>query len=139
MGCTSEGARRAANLIYRRGILAAAPDPVDLTNPLPIDPDPAVFNAGLQPNTGETVVISLAFLGAGDVADISIINWGNDKDGNQVALSVRDLTQVAAGVFTDPDGAFFGTELVEPCNAPLFEIRVRANTGTIDKIRVWTY
>lgn len=142
MGCTSAGAARAAENIYRR---LATVDPVDLTTPLAKDLTLAgagtasQTNRGLQPNDGGTIVISVAFDGAGDTADLSIVNWGRNKAGDLVPLSVRDLTQIAAGVFTDADGKFMGSELVEPGNATLFEIRVRALTGAIDKLHAWAY
>jgi len=143
MGCTSEGARRAADNIYRRNITAI--DAVDLSAPLLKDLTLAgagtqtETNLGPQPNDGGTIALSLAFNAGGATADLSIVNWGRDKDGTLVALSVRDLTTITAGAFTDADGQFLASELVEPGNAPLFEIRVRALSGPIDKLRAWAY
>jgi hypothetical protein len=143
MGCSSDGARRAADTIYRR---VAAVDSLDLsTGPLAKDLAPAgagtptPTNLGLQPADGGTVVISFAFVGAADAVDVSIVNWGRDKTGTLVPLSVRDLAQVTAGPFFDADGAFLGAELVEPVNATMYEVRVRAVAGTVDKIRTWSY
>ena len=143
MGCSSDGARRAADTIYRR---AAGVDALDLsTGPLAKDLTPAgagtatPANLGLQPADGGTVVICIAFVGAADAVDLSIVNWGRDKNGALVPLSVRDLAQITAGPFFDADGAFLGAELVEPVNATMFEVRVRAVAGAVDKIRAWSY
>ena len=136
MGCTSIGARAAAERIYRENITAA--DPLDLSaGPLAEAPAPNL-NRGLQGNDGQTVVISVVFANPGETADLAIVNWGRPKTGDPVPISVRELTQITGGDLLD--GAQpYASELVEPCNAPQFEIRVRAITGTIVAMRVWTY
>lgn len=137
MGCTSMGARAAAERIYRAGI--AAPDSLDLDpGPLAEDATPATLNRGLQGNDGQTVIISVLFENAGEDADLVLVNWGRNRAGDPVPLSVRDLGNVAAGVMLNGTQAY-AFELVEPCNAPQFEVRVAAITGTITELRVWTY
>lgn len=144
MGCvTGEGARRAADQIYRRAI--AAPDSLDLSAPLAADPALAgagvqsETNQGIQPAVGQTLVVSPIMTTQPQTVDLLLINWGRDSDGNLVALSTRTIPQFTSGAFIDSDGQFFCDEAVVPINAPQYELRVVATTGVVDKIRAWTY
>jgi len=139
MGCTSDGARRAADKVYRR---IAAPDTfATLSEPLAKDEAVATLNQGVQPNDGTTLVVSAAFAGGGDSVDLTLLNWGRKTGGGWTLLSTRDLSQLVAGAApaTDADGHTLSDELVVPINSPTFELRARALSGTVEKLRAWTY
>lgn len=137
MGCMSDGARRAATQVYRRGITGA--DSVDLSSPLPVSLPAVAFNAGLQPNPGATLIVSPVFLGNADTVDLVLVNWGRAEDGTQVALSRRTVAQIAATPSVDSDGHFYGEEIILPVNAPQYELRVSAVSGEVTKLRAWSY
>ena len=136
MGCTSEGARRAANQVYRR---IASTDSSDLSAPLPKDNAIATLNGGLQPNDGTTLIISPVFnLNTGNV-DLVLVNWAHAEGGALVALSRRTIAQIVATAEIDGDGHFYGEEVIVPCNTPFFELRAIGLTDVVEKLRAWSY